>query len=1401
MRVKSVVPWRFYGFFSTIFLSFAVYFPVLGEPIISHPSFLKLDSSDGLAQENVRDIVRDRDGFIWIATEGGLSRFDGYRFVTVSGPDNVFVNNTVTKLFVDSDNGLWISTYNEGIYRFDLNNNQFQLIARERYKDQPEWIQSGDAFSELPDGDILIALEQKILRVKGKTGSVETLYTLDEELLEDNQIVRDILPVGEHLIIATSSDVFLRPLNDNNAAPLTLDYLAGDKKNKLNGNAKVLHLLSSNQLLVGTVGGLYLITFDQPLSETTAISYRSERILADRNVWTIRTGKNNHYWAGTDQGLFCITREQGRIKTEHMLYPILETMELADKSIRTILPDMSGNLWLGSEAGGVLYWYAQPLGVVTIQNQKGEAVKPLANNVVLSLYQSSPDTLWVGTNAGLTRYDLIREQGIHWGGDMPAGSESGVSSVHAIHPADERHLIVESYEGLRLFNTTSGEFTPLPASTTLAEKVFSDWNYGSATDSQGRVYFIADDFYRYDYRQDLLEVIPLAELGYSAQFASGFIKSIARYPNEIFLALRNGLLLVNTDDFSVRTVFKYSEIQRNFQRSVTSVTADMTDTLWLGFPSNGLMALDAKTFSPKQHLTDRNTLRSNVVYNVIRDEEGGVWYSSHGYFSYYSSLNTEIKNYYAGQDIKVSEFNDGAALQLTDGRIAFGSTTGLMIFDPTTLKEETKKRAKNVSEMAISGILLDSRSLDKPMRNLSGEHIRLRHDDYGITIQFAALSSSYRIDSIFKYKLIRGSALVSESVTKNGSVTFAFLSPGEYHFEVLPLKQTTDSVLLPATLSFTIPYPPLQSPLAYSVYVFLCLILIGAYLYHRQRQLKRLHQAQHQVRLFGDAFQHTRDWVMIFDKTLVPVAANPACCAAFGLDRRRPLDKQLNRLFENAPVLGKTLKDKLVSLRSGEFWKSEEKLRGGDGQQFDVLLEVSATGATDSDAEPDHYLLVMSDITEQKNAERKLIKVANYDALTGLVNRNLLLERLELAIETAGDNLVAVLFVDLDRFKGINDSLGHDYGDKLLRIIANRMLNIASDNDTVSRLGGDEFVIVMEDVTSKEQVGELVTSLIQSLETPISLGEDVVRVSASIGISFYPDNGVEPSELLKQSDVAMYTAKKNTVHGFSYYTQDMNDRVRERLMLENRVKLAYQESRFFNHYQPIVNAKTNKTVGVELLLRCSLADPPLYPSAFIPILEELRYVIEVTRHAMRRAVDDLKTWYSQGFDGYLSVNLSALHFKTEFDIAGTVALLENAGLPPSALRFELTESILMDDTDGALRQVEQFIDAGFKLALDDFGTGYSSLSYLKKFPLHVLKIDKSFVDDIQPGHEKDALVLTTISLAVSLHMQCVAEGVETGEQASYLLDKGCVYQQGYFYSRPVPASQVPALLQTTWPAP
>jgi len=441
---------------------------------------------------------------------------------------------------------------------------------------------------------------------------------------------------------------------------------------------------------------------------------------------------------------------------------------------------------------------------------------------------------------------------------------------------------------------------------------------------------------------------------------------------------------------------------------------------------------------------------------------------------------------------------------------------------------------------------------------------------------------------------------------------------------------------------------------------------------------------------------------------------------------------------------------------------------------------------------------VISDITEQKRAERKLQRIASYDGLTGLVNRSLLADRLDHAMANARvhGSKMAVLFIDLDRFKGVNDTLGHEIGDKLLRVIATRMRNLATPSDTVARLGGDEFVIVIEDLSDDNFVASFSRELIETIEMPVSIDNEVLMLSCSIGATLYPGDGETASELLRNADVAMYAAKKSQLDAFQFFTRSLNETANQRLRLENAVKKAYQSNGFYNVYQPIVDAATGKINGLEMLLRGQVNDEQLMPGDFIPLLEDLRLIVEVTHAALIRAMEDLKYWYSQGYEGYVSINLSPSHFVSGYQFESVNKLLEEHGLPVSAIRFEVTESILIEDEKRTHETIQALNKKGFELMLDDFGTGYSSLSYLRTFTLQGLKIDKSFTDDLGVNSRSEALISATVKMARSLGMQVIAEGVETEEQAALLQVFGCQDLQGYFFSKPVLPEQVPSLLQS-----
>lgn len=1375
---------------------------VLGEPLQSRPYFTSLSTKDGLSQDTVNQLMIDHAGFLWIASEGGLERWDGYQLNRIEGKQKQLVDAPIYSIFQDSRQTVWIGTASDGVYTYNLDTLALTPLIRKNFAGQDDWVQYASNFFEEPDGAILISLNEEVGRYNPDTQTYATLASLSETQVEAGESIRYVYRFKDEILVASNYALYAIVSDNDNSALVKINHLQGNTVTRDNVNVKMLHADRAGNLWVGTVEGLYRLdtrAVERFIHGERRSPVASEEVLANRNIWQIVPEDDGSFWLGTDIGLMRLTRRDGRWQTEHILEPTDGREEFSRKDLLSIVRDRNKNLWMGTMVGGALYWSPQSLHFSMVQNLTGQP-KKLSNNTVWSIQQTDDDHLWIGTENGLNYYSFDTGTSESF---MEVHEKSlkalDMSTVINIIPGPQNKLYLETYDGLKEFDRQSHELGAFSLANEADKDKFDGFNYGSARDNSGRVYFIEDGFYRYNPVDKRIVQLPLPDNVFVPNMSASFIDSVPFYPHHIFLSTFGTLWMIDVETFEYKKLFSLPSEYHAQRFSPTSLVVN-NGTLWVAFPGYGIVGLNADTFEKQFHFDKSVLLQSNVIYGLQLDKNGNIWFTSHSGLHRFSPEQEIVSHYRYGLEIGVAEFNQGAELTLRDGRMAYGSPRGVILFSPDKLlsASETSLMAGN-RMMAITGITLDSRPLKMPMDNLAGRHLDLQYDDYGLTIYYSPLQYTVTKDVSYRHVLMKNNEVLSDSVSTDSRVILPVLAPGKYRFEVYPIGQSADRIMLPAHITISVPYPPFRSPLAYTTYGILFIVGSWWFFYRRQRQIHRLHKAEYQVRLFGNAFRQTRDWVIIFDKDKHAVAANPAFENAFGLYRNEALEPQLTLLYRRYPKLQEQLQGRLSNIRPGEFWKDEDSIVMADGHQYDVLIDITAI--QDSRAEASlHYLVVMSDISEQKTAERKLLKIANYDSLTGLVNRNLLLDRLDHAIANAErhDTKVAVLFVDLDRFKGINDSLGHDFGDKLLRVVANRMLNLASSTDTVARLGGDEFVIVMEEVPDPDRLSSFVSQLIENIETPISLGNEILRISCSIGVSFYPDDATAPSELLKQADVAMYTAKKDNLNAFTYFTEEMNTRARERLTIENVVKNAYRESLFYNHYQPIVNVQTGELEGVELLLRLDDHVHPMSPALFIPILEELRYIREVTQHAVRRAVEDLVIWYKAGFKGYVSVNLSALHFKTELDLTELIKALTEQGLPTSAIRFEITESVLMENTANASRQIARIGASGFKLALDDFGTGYSSLSYLKRFPLQVLKIDKSFIDDVNEGSAENALVLTTISLANSLNMVCIAEGVESREQAAFLMANGCCHLQGFYFSKPVNSDGITQLLGTDW---
>jgi len=485
---------------------------------------------------------------------------------------------------------------------------------------------------------------------------------------------------------------------------------------------------------------------------------------------------------------------------------------------------------------------------------------------------------------------------------------------------------------------------------------------------------------------------------------------------------------------------------------------------------------------------------------------------------------------------------------------------------------------------------------------------------------------------------------------------------------------------------------------------------------------------------------------------------------------------------------------RFLSTGEGRFLGRTVEVEGlrSDGSTFPLELALS-TWTTD---EGRFFTAIMRDITERRSLQDKLAHQALHDPLTGLPNRTLVVDRIGQALARSArhDWSVAVLFFDVDRFKVVNDSLGHSAGDALLVLIVDRLRSLLRPGDTMARLGGDEFLVVCEEVNGLGEARHLAERLSRAFKMPFNVGEREMFATASTGIAIGRGRDVSPESLLRDADAAMYRAKEKGRARYEVFDEDMRAQLLRRLDTEHAMPRALERGEFRILYQPIVALDSGTMTGVEALVRWEHPDHGLItPAEFVPIAEDNGLIVPLGAWVMRQAIEQVAAWQRQNparRDLHVTVNLSARQLQDPGLPFAVATALEDMVLDPSALTLEITEGVLMHDRDVSLARLLDLKFLGVRLAIDDFGTGYSSLAYLQRFPLDVLKVDKAFVDGVGRGPEEAALAAAIVRLGHSLHLRTVAEGVEASEQIDHLMRLGCAEAQGYLFARPVAADEI-----------
>jgi diguanylate cyclase (GGDEF)-like protein/PAS domain S-box-containing protein len=552
---------------------------------------------------------------------------------------------------------------------------------------------------------------------------------------------------------------------------------------------------------------------------------------------------------------------------------------------------------------------------------------------------------------------------------------------------------------------------------------------------------------------------------------------------------------------------------------------------------------------------------------------------------------------------------------------------------------------------------------------------------------------------------------------------------------------------------------------------------------------------EEEQRLAATVFEAASEGIIILDPDYRLIALNEAFTRLTGYRREEVLGHNVARLMGSAEALRRYQSIRAELERQGT-WQGELIETRKNGELYPQWLQLNVV--RDGRGQVAHVVGFFADLTARRDAEERLRYLSHYDELTGLANRTLFKERLHEASQRARQEgrTAALLLIDLDRFKLLNDSLGHEVADQLLRQMSRRMTQTVPEADTIARLSGDEFAVLIDSYASLAALARLSSRLLAKLRTPMTVGGHELMISASVGISLLPDNAWEISALMSQANMAMQHAKHLGGNTFQFFTDNLQACTLERLQLETRLRKAIDEGQLDVHYQPKLNLANERLDSAEALVRWRHPEMGMVPPGdFIGLAEETGLIGAIGEFVLRRACQQARAWQKQGRELRVSVNLSVHQLRTGnlVDLVRTV--LEDTGLPPHLLELELTESQLLDNVESVTTTFRQLREMGVKLAIDDFGTGYSSLSYLKRFPVDYVKIDQTFIRDLSERGEDAAITRAIIAMAHSLELKVVAEGVEHAEQLRFLRAHGCDEIQGYLISQPLPAEACLALLE------
>ena len=1476
--------------------------------------FSQLSAINGLSHSNVFGITQDHQGFIWFATEDGLSRFDGNTFVSYRHNANnkhSIADNVIRKIFIDSENTLWIGTEN-GLSRYNAEFDNFDNFNNNAnddssLQDNVIWDIYQNLNHLLKNGQekpLLWISTTKGLHTLSVESSIENIKFKRVKIRNNNVHTREIKTIfqdkqqnywlgsfdkGIHLLSKTLS--YIGSLKKQNKFQLSID-----------ANALFDMKIIDNQYWLATDNGLYIVDDRYQLIAhltTDNKQNNNNQTLLSNNIRAIAQFDENHVWLGTQNGLNTINLLNNHIESYQTN---TKSTSISDNWLMDIYRDNNNNMWLASYGGGLNIHY--PLTNLFHHRLADDDIKSYR---VESFVESSDGTIWLSTERnGL--FSLSKEK------ELAKIQLKLDEDIWQVISADNNLLFLRTGNG-KLYQFDFHKNILSEHKSWLSDSNHPIDNFVLAT--KGNLWFINNDGFltQYQTNTNSFKVHPTTN---NSKFLNFQINN-----NKLFLLSKsNQIFTFDIDNYSfLKTNIELEGIVDN--NSINNLWIQNNNIL-LGSESQGLTIINMDN-NNISIFNESNGLKNNFIASLLIDNNENIWVATNTGINSISLKTSRIIKFDTDFAINSPDFLKSAAFKASDGKMFFGSPNGFYQFTPDELLKIKQSiippiftdlyvANKRISIELTKPTLTNKTkvyTLNKQLNSLP--LVELAYKQSPISFEFVSPNAKLPSQLRYRYRLLELETNWVDAATNtksNNRATYTNLSPGDYVFEVQaydiyePTKAKTSQlnvrILPPWWLSTSMIVVYTLLTLLFLTYIFqqyrnkqlynsqikeseerLKLSLWGSgdemwdwniitdKIYRsniwgilefpqdgtRNKSIKKdrqgiiktnihehdiervkialdehftektehfeatyrvkdkynqwvwildrgkiverdvnnnplrmtgtlkdisqIKKAEERLKLFARCIQNISDAVVIYDRQFIAVDVNKAFQRITGKERNQMVGRSIS--FNQYPKsFTQNIKQHLIT--KGSWYGEIESLRA-DGSKY--LTDLNIDIIHDENHKISHFVGVFSDITKRKETEAELRKLASSDILTGLPNRSYFQANQARLVKSNINH--ALLVFDLDNFKKINDSMGHQVGDAILCQVAKRMLTLGRKQDTVYRLGGDEFSIILEGTNDIHTITTLAKDILRTVALPFKIKNQEIVLYSSIGIVLFPEDGLTGHELLKNADTAMYHAKGSGGNKYQFFSESMNKQAVKRLQIESLIRHGLKDDSFSVYYQPKIEIATGKIAGMEALVRFETPSKGIIsPVVFIPVSEETGQIIDIGEIVLRKACFATKKWVDAGlFDGRVAVNLSAVQFTQSNLVSQIASILKESKLLPKHLELEITEGTVMNSPQDAIDTMLQIRAMGVHLSLDDFGTGYSSLAYLKKFPLNTLKIDKAFVDDIEESEQGRNMVATIVTIAHNLGMDVVAEGVETNQQLSFLSGLKCEQLQGYLYSKPL----------------